>query len=161
MTRENNMPITNSDIKKTEAIASTMLKNLCVDLKAEVSGDTEGLKVNLVGKDTSILIGFHGETLADFSYILGSILRRKLDKPFILRVDAGGYLAGKDKRVTEIAERAIEKVRRSGFPETLDGLNSYERRLVHSVVTKEGLVSESIGYGHERKLTIKPNPTSS
>lgn len=154
------MPITNSDIKKTEEIASELLKGLRLDLKPEVSGDSEGLKVNLVGKDTAILIGFHGETLHDFSYILGNILRRKLDKLFVLRVDTGGYLVGKDKKITEMAEKAIEKVRRSGFPETMTGLNSYERRLVHSIVTKEGLISESTGYGNERKLTIKPGKVS-
>lgn len=150
------MPITNADIKKTEEIASELLKGLKVSLKPEVSADTEALKVNLVGKDTPIIIGFHGETLSDFSYILGNILRRKIDKEFALRVDAGGYLVNKDKKITEMAEKAIEKVKRSGFPESLSGLNSYERRLVHSVVTKEGLVSESTGYGHERKLVIKP-----
>ena len=151
------MPITNTDIKLTEEIASEMLKKLKLGLKPEVSGDTEGIKVNLVGKDTAIIIGFHGETLADFSYVLGNILRHKLDKQFSLRVDAGGYMAGKDKKITEMAERAIEKVRRSGFPENMPGLNSYERRLVHSIVTREGLTSESIGYGHERKLVIKPS----
>jgi len=155
------MAITNTDIKKTEEVATALLSGLHVDLKPEVSGDTEGVKVNLVGKDTPIIIGFHGETLADFSYVLGNILRHKLDKHFPLRVDAGGYLVGKDKKITELAERTIEKVKRSGFPETLDGLNSYERRLVHSIVTREGLVSESIGYGHERKLTIKPGISSS
>lgn len=150
------MSISHTDIKLTEEIASEMLRLMKVSLKAEVSADTEGLRVNLAGKDTAIIIGFHGETLADFAYVLGNILRHKLDKEFSLRVDSGDYLKEKDKRVTEMAEKAIEKVRRSGFPETLAGLNSYERRLVHSVVTKEGLISESIGYGHERKLTIKP-----
>jgi spoIIIJ-associated protein len=154
------MSITNTDIRITEEVASNMLRLLHVSLKPEVSGDTEGLKVNLVGKDTPIIIGFHGETLADFSYTLGNMLRHRLDKQFMLRVDAGGYLAGKDKKIADMADRAIDKVRRSGFPETLDGLNSYERRIVHSVVTKEGLVSESTGYGHERKLTIKPTPSS-
>ncbi len=153
------MSISHADIKLTEEITSELLSRMKVSLKPEVSADTEGLKVNLVGKDTPIIIGFHGETLSDFAYILGSILRRKLDKDFSLRVDAGEYLKNKDRRITDIAEKAIEKVRRSGFPETLSGLNSYERRLVHSVVTKEGLVSESIGYGHERKLTIKPGKT--
>lgn len=154
------MSITNTDIKKTEEVTSELLKGLLVDLKPEVSADTDGIKVNLVGKDTSIIIGFHGETLADFSYVLGNILRHKLDKQFSLRVDAGGYLAEKDKRIVGIAENATEKVKRSGFPETLAGLNSYERRLVHSIATREGLVSESIGYGHERKLVIKPGTSS-
>ena len=150
------MSISHADITKTEEIASELLRLMKVGLKPEVSADTDGLKVNLVGKDTPIIIGFHGETLSDFAYVLGNILRHKLDKEFSLRVDAGEYLKNKDKRLTDMAEKAIEKVKRSGFPETLAGLNSYERRLVHSVVTKEGLVSESIGYGHERKLTIKP-----
>lgn len=154
------MSITNADIKKTEEIASGMLKALGLGLKPEVSADTEGLKVNLVGKDTAIIIGFHGETLHDFSYILGNILRHQIDKEFTLRVDAGDYLKAKDKRLADMAEGAIEKVRRSGFPETLTGLNSYERRLVHSIVTREGLISESEGYGHERKLVIKPGKIS-
>ncbi len=154
------MPISHSDITKTEEITLELLRLMKLKLTPEVSADTEGIKVNLVGKDTAIIIGFHGETLTDFSYILGNILRHNLQKEFSLRVDAGEYLKNKDKRVTEMAEKAIEKVRRSGFPETLAGLNSYERRLVHSVATKEGLVSESTGYGSERKLTIKPGKAS-
>jgi spoIIIJ-associated protein len=154
------MSINHADIKKTEEITLELLKLMKVSLSPEVSADTEGIKVNLVGKDTAIIIGFHGETLTDFSYVLGNILRHQLGKEFSLRVDAGEYLKTKDKRVTDIAEKAIEKVRRSGFPETLAGLNSYERRLVHGVVTKEGLTSESIGYGSERKLIIKPSRSS-
>jgi spoIIIJ-associated protein len=153
--------MTNADIKIAEETTAELLRGLRVSLKPEVSADTDGLKINLVGKDTPIIIGFHGETLFDFSYVLSNILRRKIDKQFILRVDAGDYLVNKDKRIAEMAEKAIEKVRRSGFPENLIGLNSYERRLVHSIVTKEGLTSESEGYGSERKLVIKPTPSSS
>lgn len=155
------MSITNSDIRKTEEIASEMLRGLKVDLKPEVGADTEGIKINLIGKDTAIIIGFHGETLADFSYTLGNILRHQLNKEFSLRVDAGDYMKTKDKRITDLAEKAIDKVRRSGFPETLSGLNSYERRLVHSIASKEGLSSESTGIGNERKLTIKPSSSLS
>jgi spoIIIJ-associated protein len=47
-------------------------------------------------------------------------------------------------------------VQTSGFPERLSGLNSYERRLVHSTVEKAGLVSESTGQGKDRLVIIKP-----
>jgi spoIIIJ-associated protein len=154
------MPISHTDIEKTEEITLELIRLMKVDLKPEVSADMEGIKVNLVGKDTAIIIGFHGETLSDFAYVLGNILRHKLGKEFSLRVDSGEYLKNKDRKITDMAEKAIEKVKRSGFPETLAGLNSYERRLVHGVATKEGLTSESTGYGSERKLVIKPGKTS-
>jgi spoIIIJ-associated protein len=151
------MSLTHSDIKIAEEVTSEILKGLKVKLTPEVKADAEGFKINLVGKDTAIVIGYHGETLADLAYIISLVLRRKIDKNFSVRVDAGEYLKNKDKRIEELASRAIDKVKRSGFPEYLSGLNSYERRVVHALVTKEGLLSESSGYGKERRLVIKPS----
>ncbi len=151
------MSVNSTDLKKVETVARELLSGMKVSLVPEVSADTESVKVNLVGEDTSIIIGFHGETLADFTYLLGIIVKRFLEKDVILRVDAAGYMAAKDQRVKEMAKRAVDKVLHSGFPESLTGLNSYERRLVHAEATIAGLSSVSEGYGKERKITIKPN----
>ena len=151
------MPITHSDITKTEDIVSQLLQLLKVKLHAEVSADTEGIKVNLRGQDSAIIIGYHGETLADLAFLIGVILRRQLDKDATVRVDAGDYLKGKDRRIKEMAKKAIAKVKASGSPETLEGLNSYERRIVHAEASAEGLDSASEGEGKERKIVIKSN----
>lgn len=152
------MPISHSDLKKIEDVVVEILRGMKVSLHPEVSADTEAVHVKLIGKDSAVIIGFHGETLSDLSYLLGIILRHQLGKEFILRVDAGDYMKNKDERTRGVAMNAIEKVRTSGFPERLSGMNSYERRLVHSIATAEGLISESTGEGKERVIVIKPQP---
>ncbi len=154
------MSVNSKDLKKIEEMATAVLSGMKVSLKPEVSVADEAVKVELVGTDTAILIGFHGETLADFSYLLGIMVKRNLDKDIILRVDAAGYMAAKDARVREMAQKAIEKVQSSGFPENLTGLNSYERRLVHAEASHAGLTSVSEGYGRDRKIVIKPSNSS-
>jgi spoIIIJ-associated protein len=150
------MSITATDIKIIEEITTETLSLMKVSLRPEVSEEDGAVRVNLVGEDTSIIIGFHGETLADLSYVLGIAVRNQLDKNLIIRVDAGDYMKAKDSRIQTMADEAITKVQTSGFPERLSGLNSYERRLVHSTVEKAGLVSESTGQGKDRLVIIKP-----
>ncbi len=142
------------DIVKKET--EEMLRLLGVSLDISVSADLDGVMINLTGEDSAILIGHHGENLSAFAYILGMILRKKIDREIVFKVDINGYLKDKDKKMTEIILKAIEKVRISGFPEDMTGLNPYERRLTHTIVAKEGLVSESRGYGDNRVLVIKP-----
>ena len=55
-----------------------------------------------------------------------------------------------------MAEKAIEKVRRSGFPEIMAGLNAMNADLYIVLSLRKASLVKSIGYGHERKLTIKP-----
>ncbi len=150
------MAVTHGDLKRIEDITVDLLRGMKLSLHPEVSADTEAVRIKLVGDDTSIIIGFHGETLADFSYILGIMVRHQVDKDFVLRIDAGDYMKNKDARTESMALEAIKKVQTSGFPERLTGLNSYERRLVHSIADREGLTSDSTGVGKERVLIIKP-----
>ena len=150
------MSITRADINKIKQIVDELLRLMKVQLESEVSADVVGIKINLVGKDSGIIIGYHGETLGDLAYIISLIVRNNIDKDISVRVDAGGYLKEKDRKLMEIGQRVIEKVRRNGFPENITGINSYERRVIHTLVEKEGLISESTGFGTERKLVIKP-----
>ncbi len=150
------MPTTRADINKVKEIVDNTLRLMKVKLESEVSADVDGIKINLIGKDSGIIIGYHGETLADFAYLVSLMVRNKLGKEVSIRIDAGGYLKEKDRKLKEIGQKAIDKVKRSGFSENLVGLNSYERRVIHTLVEKEGLTSESMGFGSERKLIIKP-----
>lgn len=150
------MSVTGADLKKVKAVTADFLAKLGVDLEADVSANTDGVKINLTGKDSAIIIGYHGETLADLAYLLGLVIKKAIDKEDRVRIDVAGYLETKDKKIKEITLRAIEKVRKNGFPEDLVGLNAYERRVAHTVAAKEGFHSESTGFGKDRKIVIKP-----
>ncbi len=62
----------------------------------------------------------------------------------------------RDERLRERARSAIEKVMSGDEPVSLDGLNSYERRLVHIVVREfDGVVSHSVGEGSHKEVLIE------
>lgn len=150
------MSVTNADLKIISKIVEELTDGLRVDLKSEVSADLDAVKVNLKGKDSALLIGYHGDNLSAFSYLVNVLAKKKIDKDFKLKIDVGGYLEEKDRKIKNMILREVEKVKHSGFPEEVTGLNPYERRIAHMLVEKEGLMSESAGFGRERKLIIKP-----
>jgi len=150
------MSITKADLDKVTKETENILDKMKISLKCTTSADLNGVLVNLTGKDSAIMIGYHGENLSAFAYILGLILHKKIDKEIVFKVDVNGYLKEKDKKISEMVFLAIEKVRTSGFPEEIEGFNAYERRLAHHLVDREGLVSESKGTNDKRILVIKP-----
>jgi spoIIIJ-associated protein len=151
------MSVTSGDLKKIKEITQKMLDLMKVKLTADVSADTNGVKVNLTGADSAIMIGYHGENLSAFAYILNLTVKQELEKDVSLRVDVAGYLEEKDRKIKAMVRGTIEKVKKSGFPEDITGLNTYERRIAHMEAEKEGLISESTGFGSDRKIIIKPN----
>jgi spoIIIJ-associated protein len=150
------MSVTGGDLKKIKEIVEEFVEKMGVNLQVDTSGDINGVKINLNGPDSALMIGFHGETLTDLAYLISQIIKKRINKEERIRVDINGYLDNKDKKIKEITLKAIEKVRHSGFPEEINNMNSYERRIAHTVVANEGLASESRGFGKERKLIIKP-----
>lgn len=150
------MAVTKADLDKIKAETEVLLEKLCVKLTCSASADLKGVSINLSGKDSAIMIGYHGENLTAFAYLLGLILHKKYEKEIIFKVDINGYLKEKDKKITEMVMKVVDKVRSSGYPEEISGFNAYERRLAHTIADKEGLLSESEGPSDKRILVIKP-----
>jgi spoIIIJ-associated protein len=150
------MSVTKADLDKITKETEKLLDLMGVKLRCATSADLNGVLVNLSGKDSAIMIGYHGENLSAFAYVLGLILHKKIDKEIVFKVDVNGYLKEKDKKISEMVFSAIEKVRNSSFPAEIEGFNAYERRLAHHLVDREGLSSESKGPSDKRILVIKP-----
>jgi len=149
------MSITKIDLDKVDDLTKTLLKMLGVKIDYKASADLEGLKIDLTGKDAAMLIGYHGENLRAFSYILKLLIRQKIEKDTKIKIDVDGYLIKREKNVESMIKRSIAKVKESGKDEEIKGLSSYERRIAHTMVADEGLVSESVGEGRNRYLVIK------
>ena len=153
------MTITKASLNQAEKITERLVVLLGFEMKCTVSADLNGLKIDLKCEDGSLLIGYHGESLAAFAYILGLLIHHEIDREISFRVDINNYLKEKDKKITEVVTRAIEKVQKSGFPEELEGFNAYERRLAHTLVAKESFSSESKGSSDHRILIIRSRKT--
>lgn len=145
----------NSQTKKAEEIVNDFLGKLGVEASAKVFAIEEYLKIEIVGKDSPLLIGFHGDNLRALKHILSVILRKQVSEESIVLVDVSGYMERKEERIKSIAQKAIEKFKKTGKEQALPAMSSYERRIAHSYISDQGLTSESEGTGFERHIVLK------
>jgi spoIIIJ-associated protein len=139
---------------KAQEIVDGFLKMLSVDAKAKVFTVEEYLKIEIDGKDSSLLIGFHGDNLQAIRHLLSIVLRRELGPETRVTVDVAGYLEKKEERIQVMAQRAIDKFEATGRPQELRDLSPFERRMAHSYLTEKGYKSESAGEGYDRHIVI-------
>jgi spoIIIJ-associated protein len=141
-------------INKAQELVDAFLEKLGVSAKAKVFAVEEFLKIEIEGKDSSLLIGFHGDNLRALKHLLSIILKKELPEA-IVSIDVAGYMAQKEERIRDIAKRAIEKFEKTGRPQDLPEMSPYERRIAHSYISDEGYLSESVGEGRDRHIVVK------
>lgn len=73
-----------------------------------------------------------------------------------LILDVGGSRQARVDELTRMVEKVVAKVKESGKENPLKPMSSYERKIVHDLVSEAGLVSESEGEGKERHIVVKP-----
>lgn len=73
-----------------------------------------------------------------------------------LILDVGGSRQARVDELTRIVNKLISKVKDTGEAVPMKPMSSYERKIVHDVISEAGLVSESEGEGRERHIVIKP-----
>lgn len=143
-------------IKIVEEEAISLLKLLEVEAKVAVKEEEDVYKVEIETTETGILIGYHGETLYGFQLMLGLICFKKIGEWVRIVVNVGDYRQKREDYLRQLATSKAELARSSGQPQTILGLSSFERRVVHLVISEiSDLVSESEGEGEQRTLTIK------
>lgn len=72
-----------------------------------------------------------------------------------LILDVGGSRQARVDELTRLVERIVGKVKETGDASHLKPMSSYERKIVHDLVSEAGLVSESEGEGKERHIVVK------
>lgn len=144
-----------SEVKKAKKLVNNFLEKLCVDAKANVFAIEEYLKIEISGKDSSLLIGYHGDNLRAIQQLLSIMIKKEVLKDVIVMVDVANYIAEKESRIQKMAQKAIDKVKKSGKPEPLPEMNAFERRIAHSYISDQGLKSSSEGEGHKRHVVVR------
>lgn len=137
--------------------AEDLLKRLQVDGLVEIEQQDELLVVNVNTGEAALLIGTRGETLGAFQHLLRSLIQRELGEYVSLVVDVEGYRGRRNQSLEILAVNVAGRVRQTGRPEALSPMSAEERRVVHMKIKElEGVVSESMGEGSERKIVVKP-----
>ena len=115
----------------------------------------EATIIRLDGDKMGALIGRRGETMESLSY-LASLVANRLEGDYIkLGLDVAGYRGKRENDLTALAQKIGQKVRRSKRCFSMEPMNPYERRIIHSAISQmEGLRSESKGEGKDRHVVI-------
>lgn len=141
-------------IKET---VSLLAKEMFEKPKVEIEPSEEryNIKINYTGAPT---LGEPVEVCRTLGFVLRAIVSRKLASPSPrIIIDINGCLEAENERIMGRAKNAAELVLKNGQPMTLSPMNASARRLVHQAVSEVGgLVSESEGFGEDRRVVIKP-----
>lgn len=152
--------VTDADHTEKVAMAAAYLEKVLTalgveDFKVNIIEKEDITVLDIVGEKLGIVIGRRGETLDSLQY-LAILASNRHDEPYCrITVDCNGYRDKREETLKSLAERTANKVLRQGRRITLEPMNPYERRIIHSKVAEiEGVYSNSIGEEPYRKVVI-------
>ncbi len=102
------------------------------------------------------LIGQRGENMRAIQFLVSNALKNNGHEHTRVNVDVADYKRQRADRLVQKAEGWIKKVRESAEPMELNPMNAADRRVVHKVAAEQGIESDSIGEGRERRIVLKP-----
>ncbi len=114
------------------------------------------LFINVKMKEPQILIGEKGQTLSEIERIIKIIINKNTDKNIFINLDINDYKKRKADYLISLADEIAEEVLFSGIEKSFPSMAAFERRIIHMVIKdREGVFSESIGEGDERRVVVR------
>ena len=114
-----------------------------------------GVHITVECEDNSLIIGRHGDTLDALQYLTGLVLNKGREEYCRVSIDTGSYREKREKSLSGFARKMAFQVTKTGKSVTLEPMNPYERRIIHTTVQGiKGAKSSSIGEGADRKVVI-------
>lgn len=152
-------PLESEKVKNAVKYLTKVLAALgAEDFKIETSLNGETVFLDIVGDKLGVVIGRRGETLDALQY-LTILASNKAEESYCrISVDCNGYRAKRKETLEALAVKTAHRVLKQGRRVTLEPMNPYERRIIHSKVAEiEGVFSNSIGEEPFRKVVISAN----
>ena len=126
-----------------------------LDMDVEGTGSSSRAVVAIVGEGLDALIGPHGQTLEALQELTRLAVVQQTGVRSRLMLDIGGYRARRKVELTEIGNRAAQRVLDEGQPVKLAPMTPFERKVVHDAVAAiDGVESESEGVEPERRVVV-------
>lgn len=123
------------------------------DLDLEETDDSVLLKIK--GKDIGIIIGRRGDTLDALQYLSSLVVNKNQENYKRVVLDVENYRQKREETLVKLANRLAEKVIKYKKPVTLEPMNPYERRIIHSSLQNHNFVETySTGEEPNRKVVI-------
>jgi spoIIIJ-associated protein len=137
-----------------------LLSNSGLELKYVIETRTlearPSLLVEFAGNDVAMLTARNGELLLAIEHVAAKALRLEPEDHDLIRFEAAGFKANRERNLQAVAASAVEQVRRTGKPYRFQPMSSHERRTLHLALAESGLHTASEGEGAMRHLVLYP-----
>ncbi|WP_443662080.1 RNA-binding cell elongation regulator Jag/EloR, partial [Eshraghiella crossota] len=127
---------------KIRKFLNDIFKTMDLEVTIEISfNDDDSIDINLVGGDMGVLIGKRGQTLDSLQYLISLVANKEGGKYFRVKLDTENYRERRKATLESLAKNIAYKVKRTRRPVSLEPMNPYERRIIHSTLQNDKYVS--------------------
>lgn len=144
-------------VEKTKEYLAALFKAMDIETEVTINFDEENnnMNINLEGSEMGILIGKRGQTLDALQYLISLFVNKESESYIRVKLDTENYRARRKDTLENLAKNIAFKVKRSRRSVTLEPMNPYERRIIHSALQNDKYVAtRSEGEEPYRKVVV-------
>lgn len=146
-------PVTADPKEFLERVFNAM--NMKVSIDVETKEDE--INIELSGDDMGVLIGKRGQTLDSLQYLTSIVVNKGRKEYIRVKIDTENYRLRRKETLENLAKNLAYKAKRTKNPVSLEPMNPYERRIIHSALQNDKYVTtHSEGEEPYRKVIITP-----
>lgn len=114
---------------------------LTVAIEIEYDEELKHLDIDLSGDEMGVLIGKRGQTLDSLQYLVSLVVNKESEEYIRVKVDTEDYRKRRKETLENLAKNIAYKVKRTKRPVSLEPMNPYERRIIHSALQNDKFVT--------------------
>ncbi len=115
--------------------------NLVVNIDVTVNMEDKMVDIELSGDEMGVLIGKRGQTIDSLQYLVSLVINKESEDYLRVKVDTENYRARRKTTLEELAKNIAYKVKRTKRAVSLEPMNPYERRIIHSALQNDKYVT--------------------
>ncbi len=134
---------------------------ISVEITVKYDEEAKTLDVDLSGDEMGVLIGKRGQTLDSLQYLISLVVNKGTIEYIRVKVDTENYRQRRKETLENLAKNISYKVKRTRRPVSLEPMNPYERRIIHSALQNDKYVTtHSEGEEPFRRVVVTPKKDS-
>ena len=130
-----------------DGVAKKFLNDIFAAMNMEVvvnvcyNETDNSMDIELSGEEMGILIGKRGQTLDSLQYIVSLVVNKEIENYVRVKVDTENYRQRRRETLENLAKNIAYKVKKTKRPVSLEPMNPFERRIIHSTLQGDKMVS--------------------
>ncbi len=134
-----------------------IIENMGFEVSFEINTKDERTTIKMYSNNNPIIIGKNGHTLKSLETLAKQKIQNDTGIYYKINLDVANYKEKIQKSIERLAKTTAKEVVKTKIPVSLDNMTSYERRIVHNILTNfKGVKTESEGEEPNRHVVIKP-----